>query len=114
MGVLKVNENADKLRKIRKSINDKQKEIVNLELEKEEIWQKIYDEFNENLVMYRKTEGLSGLREALGTYVGEELLVILFEQGSMPTAKGLSFIEENTGLRFDGNIHDRYQFGFVI
>lgn len=109
-----MNENADKLRKIRKSINDKQKEIVNLQMEKEEIWQKIYDEFNENLVMYRKTEGLSGLREALGIYMSEEVLVISFDQGSMPTAKGLSFIEENTGLRFDGNIHDKHKFGFVI
>lgn len=109
-----MSENVDKLRKIRKSINDKKKEIVNLQLEKEEIWQKIYDEFNENLVMYRKTEGLSGLREALGAYMGEEVLVILFEQGSMPTAKGLSFIEENTGLRFDGNIDNKHKFGFVI
>lgn len=107
-------DDVDKLRKIRKSINDKKKEIVGLQLEKEELWQKIYDEFNENLVMYRKTEGLSGLREALGVYMSEEVLVVSFEQGSMPTAKGLSFIEENTGLRFDGNVNNKYQFGFVI
>ena len=107
-------DDVEKLRKIRKSINDKKKEIVNLQLEKEELWQKIYDEFNENLVMYRKTEGLSGLREALSVFISEEELIISFEQGSMPTAKGLSFIEDNTGLKFNGNVNNKYQFGFVI
>lgn len=107
-------EDVEKLRKIRKSINDKKKEIVNLNLEKEEIWGKIYDEFNENLVMYRKIEGLSGLKEALNIHAGEEMLVVWFEKGVMPTAKGLSFIEENTGLRFNGVYNNQYQFSFVI
>lgn len=107
-------EDVEKLRKIRKSINDKKKEIVNLQFEKEEIWQKIYTEFNENLVMYRKTEGLNGLREALSDYSSDEKLIIWFEEGSMPTAKGLGFIEENTGLRFDGNFMGKYHFSFII
>lgn len=103
-------ESSKKLIGIRQEITHKQKEIVELNLEKTDLWNKIKREFNENKARFRKMEGLSGLIQCLDNVEGDYIL-IQFDKNSNPSAHALSLIEDDTGLKFHSNSEDNlYKF----
>jgi 5'-deoxynucleotidase YfbR-like HD superfamily hydrolase len=103
-------ESSKKLVTIRQDIAHKQKEIVELKLEQSDLWSKIRREFNENKARFRKMDGLSGLIQCLENVDGDYMLV-QFDKNSNPSARALSLIEEDTGLKFNSNTDDNlYKF----
>lgn len=104
--------NSEKLVEIRQEINEHKKRIIELENEQEEFWKRIIRDFNSNKAMYRKVDGLEGLVQAL-PYQKDRFLVVSFDENSnVPSAKGLSFIEEDTGLLFKGSPSvNQFRFG---
>lgn len=111
----------DRLIEIRKDITSKRKEIIELESEKEDLWKKILRELNDNKARYKKMEGLSGFKEAnlgkielVDSSDFERVINILFDKNSKPTAKALSYIESDTGLKFKGNNINPDNYGFGL
>lgn len=106
-------EDTNKLIENRKSLTECKKEINRLNLENVELWNKIITEFNENKARFRKVEGLGGLVQALPIFADDEELVVQFDKNSTISAKGLGFLEDETGLKFSGikgNEFDRFIF----
>ena len=102
-------EYTQKLKEIRKEINNKNQEIKELEKNSQEIWERITKEINNNKNTYKKQNGLSGLKNAEliiseNNNPSHNSIIITFE--NKPTAKGLSIIEETIGLTFDKTITD--------
>ena len=93
-----LSEVSDKLKKNRKEIIGKEKELSDLQIEHNDLWKKLILEFNENKARYRKQEGLHGLIQALDLDNGK--LIVVFDKNGLPSAKGLAFIEDDTGLTF--------------
>lgn len=105
--------NSEKLISIRQEITEHKKRIVELENEQDEFWKRIIRDFNSNKAMYRKVEGLNGLLQAKPYDTNNPYLVVVFDKNSnVPSAKGLSFIEEDTGLLFKGCVSENeFRFG---
>lgn len=103
-----LSEVSDKLKKNRKEIIDKEKELSDLQIEHNDLWKKMILEFNENKARYRKQEGLHGLIQALD--LDSSKLLVVFDRNGLPSAKGLAFIEEDTGLTFHNCKGNEYEF----
>lgn len=102
-------EHTERLIEIRKDISLKNKELNDLLNEQIELWVKIHREMNENKARYRKMEGLSGFIQCIDYYEGRGL-VLQFDENSNPTARALSLIEEDTGLKFKSCDGSQYVF----
>lgn len=98
-----------RLKNIRVNISDKSREINELQQESDELWNKLLKDFNDNKIFFKKQEGLSGLDKAMVNDIPNNYnLEVVFT--SRPSAKGLSIIEEETGLTFKENNSMSYIF----
>ena len=98
-----------RLKNIRVNISDKTREIMELQQESDELWEKLLKNFRDNKIYFKKQDGLSGIDNAkINDVPNDYRLIVIFT--SKPSAKGLSLIEEETGLTFDGNNGLEYSF----
>ena len=95
---------SQELIKIRKTITEKLNEINELNNRNDELWNKINKEINDNKIYLKKQEGLSGITEST-IYGDNQGIIIIFQ--NRPTAKGLSIIEDETGLKFIRTISEK-------
>ncbi len=104
-----LNEYSKNLKSIRVQISDKLGEIRDLENNKKELWDKLLKDLNDNKISFKKQEGLTGLESIkIEEYGSDYRLYLTFT--NRPTAKGLSIIEEETGLSYWGNEGLTYMF----
>ena len=105
---------SDKLISIRQEISKKVNEIGELNKEEETLWKRLIDNVNRSKSMYRKAEGLTGFIKAIDYEVSHEKLIMNFDSNGSASAKGLLFIEEETGLVFKKTIPDENSYVFYL
>lgn len=98
MGMWIMENYSETLRNIRKEINRKVKEIQELNNYNEEVWLKVEKECRDNLIYFKKKTNDKLVEFHIRDMGSEQVLCARFD--ATPSAKELSSIEEDTGLKF--------------